>query len=101
MPQAWWDIVATFWQAISDHGGVLLRWVEVRQVLIPKLVGSGHQPLGILSILWRVGTRLIVRELRSWVATWDDPALSGGLPERSVIGMHGRLHADFRLFSAA
>ena len=59
MPLAWWNAAARLWQAIWDKGGLPQRWTEVRYLLIPKPSGDGHRPLGIASIMWRLGTILL------------------------------------------
>ena len=55
------------WTVAGDLGQ---RWTEVRQLHIPKPSGDGHRRLGIVSIMWRLGTKLIVRHLKDWIASW-------------------------------
>ena len=78
-----------FGTALRDCGRVLStgtvpqRWREGWVVLIPNPT-SGHRPLTILSCAWRIGARIIVRQLASWIDKWASLRVRGGVAGRGL-----------------
>ena len=61
--------------------------------LIPKPSGD-LRPLTVTSVLWRLGTRSLVQQLRPWLLTWLDHHTLGGVFGSGVLDAHLMLHAD-------
>eukprot|EP00435_Cladocopium_sp_Y103_P050304 s881_g15.t1 len=87
LPMVWWDAVASLWSLVYSCGSIPRRWVEAKVVLLPKRDG-GFRPLSIVSILWRAGSKLIMKNLKPWILSWADKRLLGGIPERSLCDAH-------------
>ena len=49
------------------------------------------RPVALCSVLWRLGTRHINRQLRGWLETWLGPDTLGAAPSRSAQDAHARL----------
>ena len=83
LPTPFWHCFARLWQRVLCTGIVPQRWREGRVVLIPKST-SGHRPLTILSCAWRIGARIIVRQLASWIDKWASLRVLGGVAGRGL-----------------
>ena len=90
LPQIWWDAVAELWTSVMKNGDIPARWVEARVALIPKPDG-GTRPLGITSLMWRIGAKVYVSKLRPWVMSWANHQTLGGLAGRGVMDAHHRI----------
>ena len=59
-------------------------------VLIEK-PSQGYRPLTILSIAWRIGARVLVKQLTSWVERWASWRVLGGVAHRGLKDSYLRL----------
>ena len=78
LPLGFWTAFARLWRAVVQSGIVPCRWREGRVVMIEKPT-SGQRPLTILSCAWRVGARLLVRQLGDWIQQWASLRVLGGV----------------------
>ena len=65
LPKAFFDLLASIWNAVLDGAPLPAAWVKVRVCLILKDDG-GMCPLAIAALAWRLGACL-VRQLTGWV----------------------------------
>ena len=65
-PDDWWHQFARLWQRVYDTGLIPARWTEVRMTLIPKS-RDAFRVLGIAAAAWRIGTKVIVKNLDAWI----------------------------------
>ena len=93
LPLAFWNGVASLWGLVFRAGRIPSRWLESRVCLIPKPSGD-LRPLTATSVLWRLGTRSLVQQLRQWLLTWLDHHTLGGVFGSGVLDAHLMLHAD-------
>ena len=59
-------------------------------VLIEKPT-QGYRPLTILPIAWRIGARVLVKQLTSWVERWASWRVLGGVAHRGLKDSYLRL----------
>eukprot|EP00972_Heterocapsa_arctica_P045542 6723568-Heterocapsa_arctica.AAC.1 len=56
---------------------------------LPPKAGSDKaddlRPLTILSVLYRLWARIQWQDLASWIASWIDPTVFGGIQQRSAL----------------
>ena len=97
MGPRWWRCLTSLWNNAPTTSRIPDRWLESRVVLIPKPT-SGHRPLAVASVLWRAGTRAVLRHLRPWIDSWASTHLFGGLPAR---GAEDALHWIYHGLSAS
>ena len=90
LPAAFWSAFARLWQRVLVTGTVPQRWREGRVVLIEK-PSQGYRPLTILSIAWRIGARVLVKQLTSWVERWASWRVLGGVAHRGLKDSYLRL----------
>ena len=93
LPMEFWNGVASLWGLVFRTGRIPSRWLESRVCLIPKPSGD-LRPLTVTSVLWRLGTRSLVQQLRPWLLTWLDHHTLGGVFGSGVLDAHLMLHAD-------
>ncbi|CAE7631163.1 LINE-1 retrotransposable element ORF2 protein [Symbiodinium microadriaticum] len=94
LPSAFWCALAELWGVVMRTGALPARWLECRVCLIPKADG-GLRPLSITSVLWRIGTKVIVGQLRPWLLSWLDEKTLGGVYGGSVLHAHLLFHAEW------
>lgn len=97
LPSLWWQSFAVLWCRCLDVQRIPARWCDARVCLLPKESTGGPQefrPLGIASVAWRCGMRVIVRSLRGWMLQWLDCAVLGGVPGGSVADAHIIMHSE-------
>ena len=66
LPKAFFDLLASIWNAVLDGAPLPAAWVQVRVCLILKDDG-GMRPLAIAALAWRLGATCLVRQLTGWV----------------------------------
>ena len=90
LPAGFWSALARLWQRVLMTGVVPQRWREGRVVLIEKPT-QGYRPLTILPIAWRIGARVLVKQLTSWVERWASWRVLGGVAHRGLKDSYLRL----------
>ncbi|CAJ1439524.1 unnamed protein product [Effrenium voratum] len=83
MGPIWWSCLEDLWAHVISSGCIPRRWVEAKIVLIPKDAG-GWRPLALTSVLWRAGSRALLKTLKPWLSSWAGDHLFGGLAGRGV-----------------
>ena len=61
-------------------------------VLLPKPKG-GMRPLGLTSVMWRLGMSIVNTQLAGWAASWFPKELVGALTGRQAAYIHRRVRA--------
>ena len=51
---------------------------------VPSLDALAYRALLVLPVVYRVWSRLRLRHLRGWVASWDHPAIHAGVPKKGA-----------------
>ena len=87
LPPPFWETLAVLWNEALRVGRLPQAWANVRVALIPKEDG-GERPLGIASVMWRLGMTVLIRQLTEWVDAWLPNELAGGLHGRSPDDIH-------------
>ena len=87
--------VAQLWQACLAVGALPDAWLRVRVALLPKPEG-GLRPISVASACYRIRMTCALRNCKTWLLSWADPAMFGGIPGRSAAGVHDLLFADLR-----
>ena len=93
LPEPFWNILATFWEACLREASVPATWKCIRIALIPKSSG-GLRPLAIATVFWRICMTATMRALRPWLETWIPPQIFGGVPAKGILDLHEQLHDD-------
>ena len=83
LPEAFWCALGELWQCAFASAALPSRWREARVAMVPKAAG-GHRPISVLSIAYRLGASVLVRELRSWADGWLGHQMLGGVHHRSA-----------------
>ena len=84
MPDAFFDQVARFWNALKKHRlPIPESWKDVKVALIPKDALS-NRPIGVSALVWRICASATISHLQTWLASWIHPTLFGGLSGCSV-----------------
>ena len=90
LPEPFWAAAARLWNRVLETGHLPASWTRALVVLIPKPDGR-TRPIGLMSLLWRAGARILVKQLRAWSHTWTTAAAMGGLAGVGVADAHLRL----------
>ena len=94
LPKRWFQIYARVWNTCLKCGKVPEVWKNIRMIGIPKHDGTGaKRGLGIAPYAWRLGMTGLIRQHRSWIATWLDEGIASG-PQRGVEDLLDVLLAD-------
>ena len=65
LPDPFWRALGELWTVIVDHGLIPEMWRYARVALIDKPL-SGHRPLSILCVGWRIGAKRLLAQLERW-----------------------------------
>ena len=90
LPDPFWAAAARLWNRALETGRLPSSWTRALVVLIPKPDGR-TRPIGLMSLLWRAGARILVKQLRAWSHSWTTAAAMGGLVGVGVADAHLRL----------
>ena len=81
LPDSFWGAFGELWSVILEHGAIPDMWRYARVALIDKPC-SGHRPLSILCIGWRIGAKCLLGQLERWTDSFLDHRLLGGVKGR-------------------
>ncbi|CAE7258440.1 Ptchd3 [Symbiodinium sp. CCMP2592] len=87
LPMGFWEATAKLWNHALEHGQLPSSWTNALVVLIPKPDGR-TRPIGLMSLLWRAGARVLVRQLRAWSSSWATAQAMGGMAGVGVSDAH-------------
>lgn len=90
LPGRWWEELAKLWHQIWQQGQTPRVWRRSVIALLEK-PNQETRPVALCSVLWRIGARLINRQLRGWLETWLGPDTPGAAPGRSAQDAYARL----------
>ncbi|CAE7345760.1 unnamed protein product [Symbiodinium sp. KB8] len=83
LPGTFWQALGDLWQCAFESAKLPARWREARVALVPKQTG-GCRPISVLSVAYRLGAALLVRDLREWADGWLGHRMLGGVHRRST-----------------
>lgn len=83
LPAPFWHALSDLWQCAYECAALPARWREARVALVPKADG-GHRPISVLSVAYRLGASVLVREMRDWADEWLGHRMLGGVHKRST-----------------
>ena len=95
LPLEWFECLAEWFNSAVENGSPLPRvWKQARAAMIPKAGSDDMRPLTIAVLGWRVCGTAVMQNLRSWIASWADENLYGGVPGVCADELHEWMHAD-------
>lgn len=90
LPGTFWRALSDLWQCAFACAKLPARWREARVALVPKQSG-GCRPISILSVAYRLGAALLVKDMRDWSEGWLGHRMLGGVHRRSTRDVFLRL----------
>eukprot|EP00439_Symbiodinium_sp_Y106_P066552 s549_g10.t2 len=90
LPLAWWQAFCALWQVVYRRSCIPHQWKHITIVLIPKR-GEESRPIGLCSIAWRIGAKVVNWRLRNWLGGWITSDTLGAAPGRGTYDAHVRL----------
>ena len=90
LPFTWWQAFCALWQVVYRRSCIPHQWKHITIVLIPKR-GEESRPIGLCSIAWRIGAKVVNWRLRNWLGGWITSDTLGAAPGRGTYDAHVRL----------
>ena len=79
LPCQFWEGLAAVWNQALSCGKVPRNWACVQVALLPK-ADNKTRPMGLCQLVWRAGTRCLVKQLRPWASSWASQHVFGAVP---------------------